>query len=223
MKPKVFMSGGSASTDLQAAATDIIFRTIETAGLPPRQMDKNEWSCEQPLRAIRRVIEECDGAVVIAFARYDFPTGIERKKNGKEEELKNIRFPTVWNQIEAAIAYTRRLPQLVIAENGLRDDGLLEGRYDWKVYWTDFKEEDLISEAFADFLDSWKRLVIEGADSRAKGEPLCDIDLSKIPVSALIARLSIPQIWSVISALIGLLIGVATIVFRVGTGKWTWQ
>jgi len=223
MKSKVFISIGSASTPLQAEAADTIFRAVETVGLSPRQMEKNEWSSEQPLRAIKRVINECDGAVVIAFSRYQFPSGTERKKVGEEEHLSDVRFPTVWNQIEAAMAYMRGLPLLVIAEHGLRDDGLLEGRYDWKVFWTDFRAEELRSEAFIAYLESWKRRVLERAESRSEAAISFEGDPSKMPIGKLLGRLSVPQVWAVLSALAGLLIGVATVAFRAGSGKWPWQ
>ena len=56
----------------------------------------------------------------------------------------------------------RNLPLLVIAEKGLLADGLLEGRYDWKVYWTDFSASELSSAAFLGYLQSWKKLVLGG-------------------------------------------------------------
>jgi nitrogen regulatory protein PII-like uncharacterized protein len=222
MKPKVYISVGSAGTSLQAKAAETIFRSLEAAGLSPRQMEKNEWSSEQPLRAIKRVIDQCHGAVVIAFARYQFPSGIEREKNGAEKQLNDIRMTTVWNQIEAAMAYTRGLPLLVIGEQGLLDDGLLEGRYDWKVYWTDFTPEHLNSDAFIGYLESWKQLVIahsrEGPSS-ASG----DIDLSKISITQLCGRLTVPQLWAALSAALAALVGVATIAYRAGAGQWPWQ
>ena len=223
MKPKVYISVGSATTPSQAEAAETIFRSLEAAGLSPRQMEKNEWSSEQPLRAIWHVIEECDGVVVIAFSRYRFDSGAERQKDGSEKQLKETRITTVWNQIEAAMGYTRTLPLLVVAENGCLEEGLLEGRYDWKVYWTDFTRDRLQSDAFMGYLESWKRLVLAhqkgAADSASSGE----IDLAKMSLAQLCSRLTIPQLWGTLSALIGLLIAVATIAFRSGSGKWPWQ
>ena len=223
MKPKIFVSVGSAGTPLHLQASEAIFRALDTAGLSPRQMDKNEWSSEQPLRAIKRVIEDCDGAAVIAFSRYHFTTGSELGRGGIEQPLTDVRLPTVWNQIEAAMAYANGIPLLVIAEHGLRDDGLLEGRYDWKVYWTDFKPEQLQSDAFLGYLESWKRLVFEGRASRVQDAATGDSDISKLTIAQLFTRLSLPQVWSALSAIVGLLIGVATIAFRAGSGKWPWQ
>lgn len=221
MKPKVFISVGSAATSVQAEAADTIFRSMEAAGLSPRQMEKNEWTAEQPLRGIKRVIEECHGAVVIAFPRYRFPYGTECKKNGGEKQLTDVRITTVWNQIEAAMAYARNLPLLVIAQHGLLYDGLLEDRYDWKVFRTDFTPEHLRSEAFIGCLERWKERVLE----RSGLVPLDNgvTDVSKLSIAQLCGRLTVPQVWGAASAVFGTLVGVATIAFRAGSGRWPWQ
>lgn len=233
MKPRVYISIGSAATPRQAEAADVIFHALETAGLSPRQMERNEWSAEQPLRGIKRVIDECHGAVVIAFPRYYFSSGTEREKNGGEKQLADIRITTVWNQIEAAMAYSRNLPLLVIAEHGLLEDGLLEGRYDWKVYWTDFASEELRSDAFIGYLESWKKLVLATEDSQKllleqeANQPVSplntDADLTKTSIAKLFGQLTIPQLWAASSAIVGMLLSVATIAFRAGAGRWPWQ
>ncbi len=186
-------------------------------------MNKNEWSFEQPLRAIKHVIEDCDGAVVIAFSRYHFPTGMELKKSGEVGPLTDVRLPTIWNQVEAAMAYMKCIPLLVIAERGLRDDGLLEGKYDWNVFWTEFKAEQLRSDAFVGYLESWRRRVVEHASMRSGSGASVNGDISKMTVGELIARLSVPQLWATVSAIFGLLLSVAAAAFRAGSGKWPWQ
>jgi hypothetical protein len=223
MSPKVYISVGNAANPVQRDATDTIFRSLEAAGLSPRQMEKNEWSAEQPLRAIKRVIRECSGTVVIAFPRYRFPAGVERERSGGEKQLSDVRLPTVWNQIEAAMAYTMDLPLLVVAEHGLLDDGLLEGRYDWKVFWTDFTPEHLRSEAFIGYLASWRKLVLEretrGAPSAAGG----GTDLTKMSLVQLCGQLTVPQLWATLSAIAAALAAVASIAFHAGAGHWPWQ
>ena len=123
MTPKVLISVGGSPTARQAEASETIFHALEIAGFSPRQMKKNEWSSEQPFRATRKVMEECHGVVVIAFTRYRFPNGTDRQKDGKEEPLTDICLPTVWNQIEASMGYTKSLPLLLIAENGIKEEG----------------------------------------------------------------------------------------------------
>ncbi|WP_458368386.1 hypothetical protein [Pseudomonas mandelii] len=218
-KPKVFISVGSNGSQLQRDATETIFSVVAATGLSPRQMEKNEWSSEQPLRAIRRVIAECQGAVIISFTRYEFPSGIEKGKNGSINALQVTRFPTVWNQIEAALAYSRDIPLLVVCESGLKEDGLLEGNYDWKVFWTDFQPADLNSERFSGFVQSWKKLVDERA---ASNEPPSRIklDVSKLSLRELALALTVPQIWKILTVLTVTFAGVAGAAYKLGAGKW---
>jgi hypothetical protein len=121
------------------------------------------------------------------------------------------------------MAYARNLPLLVIAEQGLLNDGLLGDQYDWKVYWTDFTPEHLRSDAFIGYLKSWKDRVLacerNGLVSLVNGET----DLSKISIAQLCAQLTVPQVCAAISAVLGTLVGVATITFRAGSGRWPWQ
>lgn len=217
------MSVGSNGSALQRAATDSIFAVVQAAGLSPRQMEKNEWSAEQPLRAIRRVIDECHGAVIVAFTRYQFRQGTEYKKNDQQGELHDVKLPTVWNQIEAALAYGRDLPLLVVCEHGLRDDGLLEGRYDWKVFWTDFSPSHIASEEFTAYVGSWKRLVDQHSSSSNASNTPKDLDLSKVSIAKLVGMLTTPQIAAVVASLAAAFTAVAAAAFKLGRGAWPWQ
>jgi hypothetical protein len=108
MASRIFISKGSAATTEQRAFVDAVLDMLETVGLSPRIMDENEWSFEQPLKAIRNIIRDCDGTVIIAFTRTKFDKGVELKKN-EELPLENINLPTTWNHIEASIAYSYEL------------------------------------------------------------------------------------------------------------------
>jgi hypothetical protein len=186
-------------------------------------MEKNEWSAEQPLRAIRKIIAECHGAVIIAFTRYEFKDGFERTKNASQVALKDVKLPTVWNQIEAALAYGKGLPLLVICEQGRRDDGLLEGKYDWRVFWTNFDTLELSSDKFSAFVQSWKKLVDEQVNSPVGNSILGESDLSRITMAKVVGLLTVPQLVATLSAIMSALAAVATLGFKVGAGKWPWQ
>ena len=222
-KPKVFISVGSNGSQVQRDATEAIFAVISASGLSPRQMEKNEWSSEQPLRAIRRVIAECHGAVIVAFTRYEFTSGLERGNGDTEIPLGVTHFPTVWNQIEATLAYGRDIPLLVICETGLKEDGLLEGKYDWKIFWTDFHASDLSSERFSGFVQSWKKLVDDHVAAAASEARSTEIDVTKLSLKKLIGAFTLPQLWAILGVLASLLASVAAASFRLGGGKWPWQ
>jgi len=219
-KPRVFMSVGSNGTQRQREAVDRVFAALSVAGLSPRQMERNEWSAEQPLRAIRKVIDECSGAVVIAFSRYEFERGIEHVKGGDAKPLHDIHLPTVWNQIEATLAYSRGLPLFWVCETGLLEEGLME-QYDWKVFWTDFSADELGSERFAGYVGSWRKLVDEFVAAEAKNATrvekpaAAEPDLSKIGLGKLLSMLHAGQAAAVVGV-IGTMLAAA---FKLGGGK----
>ena len=213
MKPRVFISVGTPNTTEQKEATEAIFRSIEVIGLDPRQMNKNEWSFEQPLRAIRNVMTECDGVVVVAFTRSKYRCCTDGSDS--------VNLPTVWNQIEAAMGYMQDIPLLIIAERGLREEGLLEGKYDWKIFRTAMNNSKFQSDAYLGVLGSWKDAVITRSTASASVDASAP-DISNISIGKLISSLSIPQLWKLISAVAVVLIAVATTAFLIGSGRWPW-
>lgn len=225
MKPKVFISISSAMDAKERAAEDAIFRSLELAGLAPIRMERNKWSSDQPLRAIREAIRECSGIVVVVFPRYSFSEGSVRLKTGGEEQLRNIRMPTSWNQIEAAIGYTIGLPLFVIAQNGVRADGLLE-EYDWKVFWSDFSEQELQSEAFLGYLGSWRdRVLSHASDAEKQAAAIPDVaateqDLSKWSIGRWLKELTPNQLKGLIAIYLGSLAAVASVAYKVGAKAW---
>jgi hypothetical protein len=215
---KVFISKGSAATDEQRAFVDAVLEMLDTIGISARIMGENEWSYEQPLRAIKKIMKDCDGAVIIAYTRTQFDEGVELKKN-KTIPISNVKLPTAWNQIEASMAYSFELPLLVVAENGLKSEGLIENGYDWRVYWTDLHPDVVKSESFKGFLQSWKRAV----DEKKQTSPSAGVDLSKVSVGKLVSMLSLPQLWSLVGVLATVIALVAGSSYKLGAGKWPWQ
>lgn len=215
---RVFISKGSAANNEQRQFVDAVLEMLEFAGLSPRIMGENEWSFEQPLRAIRKIMKECDGAVVIAFTRTKFKSGVEYKKDNVLK-ISDVSLPTTWNHIEASMAYAYGLPLLVVAENGLKPEGLIEDGYDWRVYWTDLNPEVVKSDSFKGFLHSWKAAVEEAKRTSKNTE----VDFSKISFAKLMSTLSLPQIWKVIGAILTVLTLVAGGAYSLGSGKLPWQ
>lgn len=220
MSIKVFISKGSTATEEQRAFVDAVLEMLDTVGIDARIMYENEWSHEQPLKAIRKIISECNGAVVIAFTRTQFDKGIELKKD-KVVPIQDIKLPTTWNHIEASLAYANDLPLLVIAENGLKSEGLIENGYNWRVYWTDMAPEVVKSDSFRGFLRSWKTSIEENIAQGYAKEIVTDP--SKISIGKLLKMLSLPQLWKLMGVMATVLTLVAGGSYKLGAGKWPWQ
>ncbi len=113
----------------------------------------------------------CDGAVIIAFERTMIENGMDLRGSDNPLSLQNVRLTTPWNQIEAALAYAKRLPLLVICENGLRQEGLLEANYDWYVQEMNLDPAHLRTKEFNGRLSNWSEEVRAYAHRRTRGNP----------------------------------------------------
>jgi hypothetical protein len=80
---------------------------------------------------------------------------MELKGGRHQRRLKNISLPTVWNQVEAGMAYTLGQPLLAIAESHLRNEALLEAGYDWLINWVDLSPASLSSNEFQTTFLKW--------------------------------------------------------------------
>jgi hypothetical protein len=119
----VFVSVGRPGTPEQEQFVAAFETFLRQNQLNPRLVGRNEFSADQPLKFIQRVMGECTGTIVLALERIRVATGTELYGESRNQPIVDARIPTVWNQIEAAMAYTLRQPLLVIVEKGLRCEG----------------------------------------------------------------------------------------------------
>lgn len=104
------------------------------------------------------------------------------------------------------MAYARGLPLLVIAEAGLKSEGLIERGYDWYVQWVELSASALLTPEFNGVFASWKTKVESRAKMPASGPTLrVTADLT---IGELISGLRPAQLWGLIAA-IATLVGAA--------------
>jgi hypothetical protein len=208
----VFVSVGSTATPSQEAFVRAIEDRLRAEGLVPHTVGRNSFSADAPLKAVARLLDSCAGAVVIAFERTYFQQGTEKRGGPNESPLQDVKLATPWNQIEAAMAYARGLPLMVIVESGLKSEGLLENGYDWYVQWVPVDASTLQSAEFNGVLASWKtKLVRPGrAPSRLPTSP------TEMTVSDLVGGLKPAQLWGLLGALASALAGAFLLGSRLG-------
>lgn len=161
----VFLSVGGGRTELQEAFVKAIKDYFLSRDLDAKTVDEYGATNRQPLKDVEYRMNRCYGAVVLAFERTRIVLGMSRPGAKSEMELKDLRLPTVWNQIEAAMAYTRGLPLLVLVEHGLRDEGMLESRYDWRVKWVNLRDPIVSDPEFLGIFEDWRRSVFDRRDT----------------------------------------------------------
>jgi hypothetical protein len=198
----VFVSVGGTANESQEAFVRAVEDRLRSEGLVPRTVGRNTFSSDAPLKTVTELLDSCSGTVVIALERMYFPSGIEKRGGTKEASLSDIKLPTPWNQIEAAMAYSRNHPLMVIVESGLRSEGLLERGNDWYVQWVSPDPAALNTSEFNGVLASWKQKILGYSKAPKPSKPP-----SEFTVAELIGGLKPTQLWSVLGALAVIIVG----------------
>lgn len=155
MPINVFLSVGRPFREEQENFLSSLEKRLGESGLRPSTVGRNTFSHLQPLRHVETVMSRCAGTLILAWERLAIERGQERCGAKDQRPLENVALTTPWNQIEAALAYSRRLPLLVIKDKRVREEGLLEKGFDWYVYSANLGGDLLESREFNGLYRSW--------------------------------------------------------------------
>ena len=198
----IFVSVGGTSNEEQETFVRAVEDRLRSEGLIPHTVGRNTFSSDAPLKAITELLDKCRGTVVIALERMHFAAGTEKRGGSKEIALTETSLPTPWNQIEAALSYSRGLPLLVIVAEGIRSEGLLEPGYDWYVQRVSPVAASLHSNEFNGVLASWRKKIASTQVLDA-----APINPSEMTVGTLLSAVKPSQLWGVMLALGGVIAG----------------
>ncbi|MEV5748703.1 hypothetical protein AB0L00_12885 [Actinoallomurus sp. NPDC052308] len=213
MQTDIFLSVGRTYNSNQEDFVCAIEDLLRANGMTPRTVGRNDFTSRQPLELIAEMMDRCKGTVVIAFERIRADHAIEFRGTTKEQSISDLALPTIWNQIEASMAYIKGHPLLVIVEDGLKTEGLLEGRYDWYVQRVDLDVDVLNGAEFKGIFSDWKRRVSE---FEARGSEKQRIAPEQLTLGQLVRTIRLPQLWATIAALLVIAGIVATVAFNLG-------
>ena len=117
------------------AERDVIFTNIDRPGFDP----------------IRKSIQNSCGAIIFGFTQKEIPEFIFRKgvKN-REKIMQNLNNPSIWNDIEGAMAYQEGFPLLILKERSL-----------YKYYNTENKEKHFYNGMFDEFNHQYRIIEID--------------------------------------------------------------
>lgn len=204
---KVFISVGGSATSQQEDFIKMIEDRLRSENLVPSTVGRNNFSADSPLKAVKELMNECSGILVIALERTYFEKGIEKRGGANEKNLSETRYATPWNQIESGMAYVKGLPILVLLENGVKAEGLLEKGYDWYVMTLKPDQQSLGTPEFNGVLSSWKNKVQQYGVNKPKGNS-STIVTSELTIGQLIYNMKPAQLWGVLAALIALMVSI---------------
>jgi hypothetical protein len=213
----IFVSVGGTANSQQEDFVRAVEDRLRGEGMIPHTVGRNTFSSDAPLKAVTELMKKCSGAVVIALERSFFPSGISKRGGPREAVLSEIKLPTPWNQIEAAMAYSVSLPLLVIVEAGLQNEGLLEKGYDWYVQEVSLQSASLATAEFNGVLYSWKQKIQEGPVT-PHPEPV-PRSPQEMTIGELLGSLKPAQLWSTLAALAALVAGAFLVGSKLLGGK----
>jgi hypothetical protein len=202
----VFISVGGTATDEQEIFVSAIEDRLRSENLIPNTVGRNKFSADSPLKTINELMNECSGTIIIALERTYFPTGFEKRGGLKEMKLTETKIATPWNQIEAAMAYSKEQPLLLIIEEGLKSEGLLEKGYDWYIMWVKPDKSSLTTSEFNGVLSSWKNKV-EYYQSKKTISKKTKYDPAELTVGEILKNLKTSQLWGILVGLVALISG----------------
>lgn len=209
----VFVSVGGTATKEQETFVCAVEERLRSEGLIPHTVGRNTFSADAPLKTVTGILDSCTGTVVIALERKYFPAGVEKRGGPNETQLTDVKYATPWNQIEAAMAYSRGHPLMVIAEQGITAEGLLEPGYDWYVQTVIPEPAALNTAEFNGVLASWKaKLSVPQTKS---------IDVKKtteITIGEIVGNMRPTQLWSLLGAIFALVAGAFALGGRIISG-----
>jgi hypothetical protein len=209
--PKVFISVGSTSNSQQEDFVGLIEDRLQSESLTPCTVGRNNFSADAPLKAVKELMNECSGILVIALERTFFEQGVEKRGGPNETGISQVKFATPWNQIESGMAYIKGPPILVIQEKGIRPEGLLEKGYDWYVMTVKLNRESITTPEFNGVLSSWKKKVEQYHNNRSKEVISTKINPSELTIGELISNMTPAQLWGVVAAIVALMVGIFVI------------
>ena len=201
----IFISVGATSTEKQEEFVSAIENRLRSEGLIPNTVGRNKFTADSPLKTINELMDECHGTVIVALERTYFPSGLEKRGGEKEAELKEVKIPTPWNQIESAMAYSKGHPLMIIIEEGLKTEGLLERGYEWYVLYLSPEKSSLLTTEFNGVFNSWKNKVENY--KKNKNQDKKNINPDSLTIGDLIKSLKPSQLWAILVALAGLITG----------------
>jgi hypothetical protein len=115
----VFLSRPTSVNKQQARFYLKLERTLQNKGLKIRCLGTKDFSNQAPLLAVKRIMSECQGAIILGLKQIHVHDAILKEGTPKELQISDIFFPTPWNNIEAGMSFALGIPMLIICEDGV--------------------------------------------------------------------------------------------------------
>ncbi|MFY2789337.1 hypothetical protein [Rhodococcus sp. MALMAid1271] len=123
----VFVSAPTALSDDQQASYNFLIGLLAGEEFEHRALGRTDYGIDSPLKEVYSIARHCSGGVILGFEQMLAETVRVKPGTSVAETVKNVSFPTPWNNLEAGILFGLRLPLLVFREDGVRGGVFDEG------------------------------------------------------------------------------------------------
>jgi len=203
----IFLSVGAAYDNEQRTFVTAFESFLVENGC--RKLTVDDRRSDQPIFAARELMEQADAIIVLAFTRFVVRDAIEKPGSSDERAFGNRRYPTIWNQLEAAMGFGLKLPLLVILEEGLYEEAMLKDRFEYRTISTKLNPDLFSSETFKAKFKHWMEKVTQSHNRTRE-------NVAELTVGQLLFCLKPGQLWKVGSSLFALMASVAAAAFWIG-------
>ena len=115
----IFVSKPTTQSSKQSEFTTKIEEILETRDFKIRSLGTSDFSNEPPLLTVQKIMNDCEGAVILGLKQLHINKGILKQNTRSERKIIDIDLPTPWNHIEAGVAFALKIPLLIIKEEGI--------------------------------------------------------------------------------------------------------
>ncbi len=133
LQTKVFLSVGATYTNEQEQYVKAFEHFLIQNKCIRLVVGRDSPAARQPILQIVDLMKKSDAVIVLAFTRYIINNATEKPGSSEQKNISQTKYPTIWNQIEAAMGYTLNRPLLVIYEEDLKQEAMLKDRLEFRT------------------------------------------------------------------------------------------
>lgn len=155
----VFVSMPNHLSDMQGEVQRLVLGEINHQGMEARTVGITDYPTTYPLREVLTLAKHCSGGVILGFSQFETTKGIWKNGTPFQKEVnkgETVFFPTPWNQLEAGVLFSLRVPLLVFREEGISGGVFDNGVTEVFVHpIPKFNPDDKEREALRSILQKW--------------------------------------------------------------------
>ena len=160
----VFLSKPNALNAEQSAFCNRLQEILSERGLRARTLGETDYPNEAPVAAVKTVLRDCDGAIILGLAQLRVGHGVLKAGTEAEKSAAGTIWPTAWNHIEAGMAFAMGVPLLVIREDGVAGGVFDVGSTDRFVHQAPMSADWLAGPRFLQPFNDWLEELRHEAD-----------------------------------------------------------